>query len=361
MQIIIFLEIGLIDYDMFYEWCKDRFGESNIKVRNTTHGVEICTHSFFAQKNGIDDHKFHLWMSPSGGKSKHPEIGSYRCWLTDEMGSLVSLVSKYDRIDYDEAEELICGSTSLRMLEKRVNDFFGIKDEVPIELEIVEKKEFSFPDFTFYIDKMSDNNFWKIRAVNYLSERKIPTEGLYVCTEDEEYGNRIILPWYDKSENLFFWNARTMSKNNKLIRYLKPKNGDQESALFMTEWPDDGTKIYIMEGEFDALTLQLAGYVGCACGGKHLSDSQIELIRNYEPVLVFDTDEAGLKALIDVGNSLLERGFPKVSYVRPPKIYKDWNKFLQNHDIGKIKSYIEKYEKPFTIMTPDLLKAKHLV
>ena len=152
-----------------------------------------------------------------------------------------------------------------------------------------------------------------------------------------------------------------MSKNNKLIRYLKPKNGDQESALFMTEWPDDGTKIYIMEGEFDALTLQLAGYVGCACGGKHLSDSQIELIRNYEPVLVFDTDEAGLKALIDVGNSLLERGFPKVSYVRPPKIYKDWNKFLQNHDIGKIKSYIEKYEKPFTIMTPDLLKAKHLV
>jgi hypothetical protein len=351
----------MVDYDVFYDWCKDRFGEHNIKVRNTAHGVEICTHSYFAQRIGDDDNKFHLWMSPSGGKSKHPEKGSYRCWKTDSMGSLVSLVAHFDGIDYDDAEELICGSTSLRVLEQRVNEFFGHKEVSSIVPEAEpEPTNLQFPDFTFYIDKMSDHNFWKIRAQTYLLERKIPTEGLYVCTENPEYGNRIILPWYDKEENLFFWNARTMSKNNKVIRYLKPKKADQDSALFMTEWPVSGTKIYIMEGEFDALTLQIAGYVGCACGGKHLSDTQIELIRSYEPVLVFDTDISGLKALIDIGTSLLEHGFPKVSYVRPPVAYKDWNKLLQCRDIQTVKTYIEKYEKRFTTVTADLLKAKHL-
>jgi len=348
-----------VDYEIFYNWAKDRFGENNLKVRNTKHGVEICTHSYFAQRHGIDDNKFHLWMSPCGGKSKHPASGSYRCWKTDSMGSLVSLVAQYDGIDYDDAEEMICGSSSLRVLEQRVNEFFGHKEESFIVPES-EPTVFQFPDFTFYINRMSDHNFWKIRAQAYLSERKIPTEGLYVCTEDPEYGNRIILPWYDKEEKLFFWNARTMSKKNKVIRYLKTSKADQDSALFMTEWPLPGTKIYIMEGEFDAITLQLAGYVGCACGGKHLSDAQIELIRSYEPVLVFDTDEAGLKALIDSGNSLLERGFPKVSYVRPPIAYKDWNKLLQCRDIQTVKAYIDKFEKRFISVTSDLLKAKHL-
>jgi hypothetical protein len=113
----------MVDYDMFLEWAQDRFGEANIKIRNTAHGTEICTHSYFARRQGIDDHKFHLWMSPSGGKSKHPEYGSYRCWLTDSMGSLVTLVANYDHIEFDEAEELISGCSSLRALEQKVAEF----------------------------------------------------------------------------------------------------------------------------------------------------------------------------------------------------------------------------------------------
>ena len=67
-----------VDFETFYDWCKDRFGEANLKVRHTAHGDEICTHSYFAERRGIPDNKFHLWMNPSGGKSKHPETGSYR-------------------------------------------------------------------------------------------------------------------------------------------------------------------------------------------------------------------------------------------------------------------------------------------
>lgn len=349
-----------VDYDIFYDWCKDRFGEHNLKVRNTAHGVEICTHSYFAHRRGIDDNKFHLWMSPSGGKSKHPDSGSYRCWKTDEMGSLVSLVAQYDGIDYDDAEEMICGTTSLRVLEQKVNEFFGHKEEDPTPIIEEPSHDLPFPDFTYYIDRMSDGNFWKIRAETYLAERKIPTEGLYVCTEDKDYGNRIIIPWHDRDEKRLFWNARTMSKSNKILRYTKPKKADQNNALFMTEWPEPGAKIHVMEGELDAISLQLAKLIGCACGGKFLSDAQIEMIRCYEIVLAFDADESGLKALIDNGVSLLEHGILKVSYVRPPKAYKDWNKFLQCRDAETVRMYIEKYEKRFTEFTADILKAKQI-
>jgi DNA primase len=150
------------------------------------------------------------------------------------------------------------------------------------------------------------------------------------------------------------------------LRYMKAKNVPQDDVLFMTEWPRAGTKIYIMEGEFDALSLRQAGLVACALGGKSISDTQIEMIRQYEPVLAFDADEGefkedtGLQALINVGMTLLERGFHKVSYVRPPKVYKDWNKLLVERNAPTIKAYVERFEKPFTTSTPDLLLAAKL-
>lgn len=345
-----------VDFDLFYEWCKDRFGAENLKLRHTAHGDEICTHSHFSLKKlGKYDNKYHLWMNPSGGK-KNIDGGAYRCWLTDEMGSLVSLVSDVDNIPYEDAEEQITGTTSLRSLERRVHEFFGSYDEVAIEeIEEEPEEDMALPDFTFLIDKMSANSHWKVRARRYLRDRKIPTQGLYVCTEDTEYGNRIVIPWYDRNERLYFWNARTMSPNDKVLRYAKPKKGDQESALFMTAWPEPGHRIYIMEGEFDAISMSLANLVGCACGGKYLSEAQIELIRGYVPVLAFDADESGREALINVGTTLLEAGFPEIYYVRPPKIYKDWNKLLVERNIYTLNAYVTRFEKRFTQMTADYL------
>lgn len=344
-----------IDFDLFYEWCEGRFGPENIKVRHTAHGTEICTRSFFAIQKGMDEHGFHLWMNPSGG-NKNLEGGAYRCWKTDAMGSLVSLVAECDNIPYDEAEELLGGTTSLRALERKLHEFFGSRDESQIIAE-APKPEMELPEYSFLIDRMSPSNFWRLRARGYLSDRKIPTTGLYVCT-DGEHKNRIVIPYYDRDGNLIFWNGRTMSTNDKVLRYTKPKHGDQANVLFMTEWPAPGTKIYVMEGEFDAITLGMADLVGCACGGKYLSVNQIEMLRDYEIVLAFDADESGLGALIEVGDALLAAGFSRVSYVRPPTVYKDWNKLLQIRNLQTVKAYVERFEKRFTSNTGALLMAK---
>lgn len=355
-----------VDYDNFYEWAKGYFGAQNLKIRKTAHGVEICAPSFFAIQQGIEEHGHHLWMNTEGGKKKI-EGGAYRCWKTDAQGSLISLVADCDGVSYDEAEEALTGTSSFRSLEQKVHEFFGFVDNTqPAPPKIVKEEEeepegVQFPDYTFLIDRMDHRSHWRIRARRYLSDRKIPSTGLFVCTEDKEYGNRIIIPWYDRDHNLIFWNGRTMSDNKKILRYTKPKRGDQEHALFMTDWPEPGTKVYLMEGEFDAITLGMADFTACACGGKSLSDAQINMLRGYQIVLAFDADESGKSALVEIGNALLERGFSQTKWVRPPVFYKDWNKLLQERNIQTVKAYVERFEKPYTTTTADDLLANRII
>jgi hypothetical protein len=344
-----------VDYDSFLDWAYDRFGEENIKIR----GDEICTHSFFAKEKGIEDHKYHLWMNPSGGK-KQLEGGAYRCWYTNRMGCLISLVSEYDRISYDEASELICDVPPLRVLEKRVHDFFRQKEQnhTPIVEDIPPQ---SVPEYSFLIEKMSATSFYRQRALDYLNSRKLPAKGLYVCTEGK-YKNRIIIPYYDKNGELVYYNGRTLSDNPDTLRYMKADNPlmDQTKVLYFTHWPRPGRKIHICEGEFDAITLAMSGFVGVACGGKELSPDQVELIRPYIPVLCFDTDGPGRYALRDHGNKLLSEGFSNVSYVRPPVGYKDWNALLVKRDSDVIKEYINKHEKTYSSWTETVLRDRNL-
>lgn len=347
-----------VDFDLFMDWAKLHFGESNIKIKNTNHGVEICTHSIWSEnKLGKTDTKYHLWMNPSGGKSEHPELGSYRCWLTDEMGSLVKLVAQIENIEYEEAEEKISGKASLRSLEQKVHAFFGHKPDVKKIVPVIQPKNLvSLPPNSFLINDLG-NHFMGHKASLYLKDRKLQSDGLYVCVAGE-YKNRIVIPYYNSKHELIYYNARLISKKDDGLRYMKCPTDviDQKEVLFMTDWPKPKSKVYVMEGEFDAMSLSQAGFVGAACGGKFLSEKQTEIIRQYIPVLAFDADNAGLEAMVNIGKSLLEKGFRQIYYIRPPKAYKDWNKFLVERNAATIKAYIEKYEKPFTENTPNLLR-----
>jgi len=344
-----------VDFDLFYQWACEYFGEENLKTKSTAHGTEICANSIWSEeKLGKTDSKHHLWMNPSGGKSKHPEIGSYRCWLTDKMGSLIGLVSELENLDWEESEIKICGGSSLRQLEQKVHEIFGHKEE-KIEIRQLEQK-IQLPDSCYKIKDLSNSHPMKHKASTYLLKRKIPYENLYVCVAGE-FKNRIVIPYYGKEGELIYYNARTLDDKKNSLRYMKcPTNiVDQKNVLYMTEWPSKKSDIFIMEGEFDALTIKQTGNTACACGGKFMSETQIEMIRGHTPILSFDSDEAGLEAMLSIGKNLLEKGFREIYYVRPPKEYKDWNNLLVQKDVEILKVYLNKFKKPFTEDTPFLL------
>jgi DNA primase len=184
-----------------------------------------------------------------------------------------------------------------------------------------------------------------------------------VCTTGK-YSNRIIIPYYGPNGNLIYWNSRDMATESKL-RYMGPDSEEvgvgKGDVIYMESWPKSG-KVYLTEGEFDAMSLTKSGLHGGACGGKALTDKQLELLRPYSICICFDTDKSGETALNKIGDKLISSGIREVSYVRPPVDSKnpqkkmDWNKMLVELGERIVELYISTQEKPFTYWTSKILR-----
>jgi hypothetical protein len=323
----------MIDFDLFTHWAEERFpGQVVVK------GNEVRINSIFA-----DDHKFHLWCSPGGGKHLR-EDGCYRCFKTDKRGTLLGLVMLVDNCSYGEAKETLnCGGIPLHELEKQLDEILDqpVREEKPLS------KVITLPPETYLIDDLPGINRSRQEAERYLRKRKLPTEKMYFCVSGD-YRNRIIIPYYDAYGNLIYFNGRHIGKST--LRYFGPPKEigvGKGDVLFMPHWPQHGSKIYVTEGEFDSISLYICGFNSAACGGKFLTDKQVEMLRPYRICLALDADSSGLQAVIDMGDKLISRGIKSVTYVRPPDEVKDWNKLLQDYNENIVKHYVEKFEKPY--------------
>ncbi len=335
-----------VDFDAFVRWAEDRFnGEVIVK------GNEVKVNSIFTE-----DHKFHLYCNPYGGKYKR-EDGCYHCWKTGKKGTLLGLVMQVEGCTYSEAQDILAGATSIRVLEEKLHEFFENKQKNVTRPE----SKIKLPEDTYPIEDLSPMH--RMEAENYLAKRKLPSDGLYYCTAGE-YRSRIVIPYYDPTGKLIYFNARHVGSSK--LRYMGPPKTcgvGKGDVLFALKWPEPGSKVHVTEGEFDAITLNICGFYGVACGGKNLSDKQLDMLRHYKVCLSLDTDETvveaaapGLNGLLEMGSKLLS-AFVPVTFVRPPKGFKDWNKMLVDLvNPAIIAEYINKCEKPFDALTLEQLR-----
>jgi len=336
-----------IDFDLFLDWAESRFHDVVVK------GEEVKLNSIFC-----DDYKHHMWCNPSGGKNKAP-YGVFHCWKTDSKGSLVNLVMQVDKCSFDDALEILETSNhTIADLENKVKNIFEIKIEKTfIEIENTSLK---LPEGTYKFDDLPSNNFYKKNAEDYLKGRKISTDKLFVCTSGR-YKNRILIPYYNKNKELIYYNGRSIGDSK--LRYLGPPKElgiGKGDVLYVPEWPKDGEKIYLTEGEFDAISLSQCGLYSAAFGGKELSDAQIEIIKSYVPVLCLDADSAGADALPKMGDFLLQKGFKNIFYVRASKEHKDWNAMYQHDGLKVVRYYIHQHEKQYDFFLSTQLRGRRL-
>ena len=332
-----------VDYDAFLSWCEDRF-DSVI-----TKGKEVKINSIFTE-----DSKFHLWCNVDGGIHQR-EDGCYRCFKTETVGTLVGLVMHVDGCSYKEAKDILSGLTPLHVLEKELDEFYAKKekaDEKPIP-------SLSLPEYTWPIVSMPSASLQKMDAEYYLEKRKVPIGNLCMCTAGD-YRSRIVIPYYDRNGKIIYWNSRNIGDIG--LRYQGPPKTcgvGKGDIIYMTSWPKPGSKIYVTEGEFDAMSLNACGLYGAACGGRTMSDKQMLMLKDYKICLTLDTDEAGYQGLLSMSQKLMRHGITSISYVRPPIGYKDWNTMLVKYDTKIILAYIEKMEKPFDDWTAMNLESCH--
>jgi hypothetical protein len=334
--------MSIISPEKFIEWCKnheDQFGQIIV------HGNEVKLNSIF--KADDTDHK--LWCNPCGGK-KNRDGGVFHCWKTGEKGSLIKLICIVDNCSFEEAREILGGENLiLRNLEAKLKEFLENKYSKPKEEE---SANLSLPPYTSLISELPTYNFHRVQAEVYLFNRKIPTDGMYICTGGGRYRQRIIIPYFGKDGNLIYFNARYIGPLINVPKYLASPKSEKlpgkDDVIFMIKWPPVGSKIYLTEGEFNALSIYYSSKKTLnagAFGGKNLSDKQVEMIRHYQVVLCLDTDKAGKDGLTKMAVKLRSKGLMPW-FVRAPKIFNDWNSMLQKVGPDALIDYLLKHEKP---------------
>jgi len=332
----------MINHDKFVSWVESRFGDVVLK------GDEVKVNSIFCE-----DYKHKMWCNTKGGKKERAN-GVYHCWKTGNKGSLVSLVMKVDNCPFDEALEILEGyDLTFAAMEKQVEEMTRSKSKthkVIVETNPEEDK-ISFPEMTYRIQDLPEGDYFRNAAEIHLRERKLPIDGFYVCVGGD-YKNRIIIPYYDRNGKLIYFNGRYLGKSKNVMKYMGPdkKTGiAKEDVVYMPKgWPEDGAKIYITEGEFDALAICAAGLNGVALGGKEIHDSQLYFMIKYQHVIALDNDKAGINAMKKIGGLIPMGSFKgKIKYVKPPTKYKDWNEMLIKLGPNVLNRYLQEYEEEF--------------
>lgn len=330
-----------IDHERFVDWAQQKFGDIIVS------GDEVKINDpWWINDLGLPDTSHKCWINTTKC--------CYRAFKSEKTGHLIEFVMEAEGCDWEDAINLLSGEENYLLLEKKLLEFLSGSQEKEDANKPIENKAIELPPHTFLISDLPDSTPAKRWAVNYLQEeRKIKSNKLMVCL-DGNYKNRIVIPYYDRSGKLIYFNSRSLSKKSKL-RYLGPDKKEfgvgKGDVLWMSSWPLPGSKIYLTEGEFDAMSLNQCGLHSGACGGKTLTKKQLNLLKPYRIALAFDSDKAG-KEVFEISQSIFSEGkmtlngIPRVTIIRPPKNYKDWNNFFIHHNKDVIRAYINKFEQP---------------
>ena len=348
-----------IDGERFLEWCESRFGHVLVK------GNEVRINSPFEE----GDTGHHCWCRVDGStkKGEEREFGVYHCFKSDRIGSLPGLVMMIDGVEFREALETLGADDGIRDIDLKLQAFFdGIygstKPASPPELTTkAEPQQMALPLGVYPISQLASSDRFRVTAEIYLKSRKLPPEKYCVGTSGD-FRNRIVIPYYDWDGKLIYYNGRLLD-GYKGARYRGPDfekhNVGKDDVLYVPEWPQPGTKIYLNEGEFDADSIYHSAeslgekMYSAAFGSKNVSEKQIEMLRPYIPVMGLDADWYGRRALARVCQELRSKGMLPY-FVRPPEKWKDWNKMLQETSPKVLIRYIQRNERPIT--ETDLLR-----
>jgi len=213
-------------------------------------------------------------------------------------------------------------------------------------------------------------------ALEYCKTRKI-REGTYskwfVCLKDEkffdrdtngklrytekgypsgnEYGNRLIIPYYHLGGKWKQFDARALDKK----AFLKYKNlQDVDRELYNIDFIDTNKRFFLTEGAIDSTFLRNAGGFGGTQHLKKFLEQHPELLKNaHNGVLVWDNDDAGYDEMlfsIKLGfnwfnwNTIKPSEEHKLDKDGNPRVIKDVNNFAMYSDACEMDE--EGYIKP---------------
>ena len=310
------------------------------------------------QKAGIN-HKgicpFHQDSHPSMMVSKTRQ--TYHCFVCGEHGDVLDFLQKYNQITFTEALRLACKLAGVEFPEKEAtpeeNAAYKLLESRRIAIDAAAK---------FYQGNLSQAESF-LRSRGYDSSDKALADygvgyapaGNVVMKKLTELGynlqlltdvgilgksqdgrsydffrDRIMFPFYDISGRVIAFSGRIVTPNDNTGKYVNTgetpifRKGQHIFGLYQAKKAIARTGYaYLVEGQFDVITLHRYGVENVIGGsGTAFTDDQVRLILRFTQsvVMIYDADDAGMKAAVKNCELLLKAGI-SVRCVRLPKGY----------------------------------------
>jgi DNA primase len=152
-----------------------------------------------------------------------------------------------------------------------------------------------------------------------LTQETLDLFGAGLCLSKGMFAGRFIIPLHDEQGRLVGYAGRSLDDSEPKYLFPSREKGFRKSELVFNlhrvlKTASADTPVVIVEGFFDCMKLQQAGYHAVSLLGSSLSEVQEELlVQNFNQlVLLFDGDDAGRSATAECLKRLARRAFVHV-------------------------------------------------
>ena len=331
------------------------------KIMDSVEIVDVVQDFVTLKKRGVNYIglcPFHNEKTPSFTVS--PSKGIYKCFGCGNGGNAVNFIIEHEHLSYPEALKFLAGKYNIEIIEKELTaeeveqknqreslliltkfaagnfhgNLFKHQEGISIGLSYFKERGFRheiLKEFSVgYCLEQKDSFTKTAQEAGYKLNYLVQT-GLTIKKENytfDRFNGRVIFPIHSLSGQVIGFGGRTLKKEPKAAKYINSPESDiyHKSrvlyGIFQAKKEIVNTEnCFLVEGYTDVLAMHQAGIHNVvASSGTSLTEDQIRLIKRFTPniTILFDGDEAGIKASLRGIDLILEEGLNIKVILLPP-------------------------------------------
>jgi len=337
---------------------------------------------------------FHNEKTPSFNVSVSK--GIYKCFGCGAGGDAVRFVMEHEKYAYPEA---------LKYLAQKYHIEVEETERTPEQLAAQDKRESLFIVTNwagrFFVETLWDTEEGRTIGLNYFRERGyrddiirkfelgyspeawtalydraksagykdefLEATGLIIRKDDgstyDRFRGRVLFPIHNLTGRILGFGGRTLKTDKKTPKYVNSPESevyhksDVLYGLYFAKKPIlDADNCYLVEGYADVLSMHQAGVENVvSSSGTSLTTGQIRLISRYTKnvTILYDGDEAGIKASLRGTDMLLEEGLNVKVLLFPDG--NDPDSYVQRFGSTAFKQYVADHQQDFIFYKTHIL------
>ena len=336
---------------------------------------------------------FHNEKTPSFTVS--PSKGIFKCFGCGKGGNVVNFIMEHESLSYPEALKWLARKYSIEVVEtEETEEQKQLKDDRESMMivsafagkyfmrNLWEESEGRAVGLSYFRERGFRDDVLKKFEAGYSPDGKAPfTEtaqkqgyrmeylektGLTIRRDDwvrDRFAGRIVFPVHNLAGRIIAFGGRNLKNDPKAAKYLNSPESEiyhksrELYGIFQARREmARAEKCYLVEGYTDVLSLHQAGIENVvASSGTALTSDQIRLIKRFTNniTIIFDGDEAGIKASLRGIDLVLEEGMNVKVLLLPDG--EDPDSFAKKKGAQGFSEYVAENETDFIRFKTSLL------